>query len=609
MFDTWTDFLAWLAATLGDDAAAVEACNTALDGDDVPEGITADSTPDVVVATLLDETVDTLSAALRDAAQDDAVTLDDLTAIADALDYLDAEVTYRETEAAEADGRRADLLQRIAGQDGGDDTEGEPEGDDAEPEAGTDEAPADDNADEPVPVTASTPRRPAPGRVAANRRSRTARRDATPPARTGPEFVAMRRAGMVAAGDQVRMSTDGGDRDRSVGAMFAATAELVRRGGGNGEYEPVVRLQYEFPEERHLRSDDPDGNSRKIAAVIDGHRHSENRLEAGARLDAIVAAGGLCAPLMPYYGLQELGNAGRPVRDFLPSFTADRGGIVFQPPPSFAAGDFAGGVDVWTAANDANPTDPTTKPCLTIDCNENEEVELYAVTDCVEVSNFRQRSFPEQNEVYVNGSRMVHAQTADTSLITAIAAASTAQVAPQAIGFTRDVLFYVDLHVAAYRSRNRMDNGETLDIMLPNWVGSAMRANLVRELPGDGLEKLAVADAMIDGWFRSRGLRVGYFRDTQQFGALTPGAELEWKSTITWYLWAPGSFLFLDGGTLDLGLVRDSTLNALNRARYFSETFEALAFIGTDAVKVTQDVCLDGSTSGTVDPSTLCGVS
>ena len=44
----------------------------------------------------------------------------------------------------------------------------------------------------------------------------------------------------------------------------------------------------------------------------------------------------------------------------------------------------------------------------------------------------------------------------------------------------------------------------------------------------------------------------------------------------------PGSFLFLDSGTSDFGLVRDSVLNARNVSRLHVETLEQLAVTGVD---------------------------
>ena len=56
---------------------------------------------------------------------------------------------------------------------------------------------------------------------------------------------------------------------------------------------------------------------------------------------------------------------------------------------------------------------------------------------------------------------------------------------------------------------------------------------------------------------------------------------------MVWYLFAEGTFLFLDGGTHDIGIVRDSTLVGTNDYIQFTENFEAVAMVGVESYKVT----------------------
>lgn len=66
-------------------------------------------------------------------------------------------------------------------------------------------------------------------------------------------------------------------------------------------------------------------------------------------------------------------------------------------------------------------------------------------------------------------------------------------------------------------------------------------------------------------------------------------------TTVYAYLFSEGSFLHLDGGTLDLGLVRDSTLNATNEFATFAENFENVAFIGQESLEIQLNLSPDGS--------------
>ena len=74
------------------------------------------------------------------------------------------------------------------------------------------------------------------------------------------------------------------------------------------------------------------------------------------------------------------------------------------------------------------------------------------------------------------------------------------------------------------------------------------------------------------------------------FGLLAagkPGAALfekampieEIPAATTWVLYPESSHLFIDGGTLELGIIRDSVLNQTNNYQVFRETYEQVVLI------------------------------
>jgi hypothetical protein len=69
----------------------------------------------------------------------------------------------------------------------------------------------------------------------------------------------------------------------------------------------------------------------------------------------------------------------------------------------------------------------------------------------------------------------------------------------------------------------------------------------------------------------------------------------QYPTTVDAFIFPEGSFLHLDAGTLDLGLVRDSTLNSTNQFQMFSETFENVALVGPESVEVVLSLSPDGS--------------
>jgi hypothetical protein len=324
---------------------------------------------------------------------------------------------------------------------------------------------------------------------------------------------------------------------------------------------------------------------------------------ANAVANGLTASGGICAPEEVRYDMPTLGVESRPTRDgFMTRFAADRGGITTLPPPVLE--ELAGAVDVWTNANDQSPSDPTTKPCLTVTCPSEDNTVVEAITKCLEYGNFRARYLPEQIEAWMGLAAVQHARTAEVQLLTAIAAGSTAVTSGQVLGTTRDVLSSLDRANAVWRYRHRDDN-ITMSFAAPAWLRDQIKSDIARQLPvGSTDETLALADATIDRFFASRNISPVWLLDGtagQTFGVQGAGPLQGWPSTVTTYLAPAGSWLFLDGGMLDLGIVRDSTLNSTNDVQVFAETFEGAHFHGVESWTLTFDTCPDGSTSAAVD--------
>jgi hypothetical protein len=78
------------------------------------------------------------------------------------------------------------------------------------------------------------------------------------------------------------------------------------------------------------------------------------------------------------------------------------------------------------------------------------------------------------------------------------------------------------------------------------------------------------------------------------FGSQGVSALVEFADSFTWYLFAEGTFLFLDGGTLDLGIIRDSSLVGTNDYKMFVETFEGVAKVGVEGLVITSTISVNG---------------
>ena len=362
-------------------------------------------------------------------------------------------------------------------------------------------------------------------------------------------------------------------------AMAKRLHGLRRVNGGDGEQHIVASISTQFPEARTL-TQDAQANWDKVQAVVGP--------------EALVAAGGHQAPFEVKYDIFGLGSAVRPVRDCLPRFQADRGGIRYITPPVLSS--YASAVGVWTAANDSAETpSPASKLSLTVAAASETTVSTDAVTLQLQFGNLLSRAYPELIARHNELGLIQHAREAEGNLMAKIGTASTAVTSTSVIGMGRDFLVQLGRAAAAYRSRHRLDADAPLRAIIPAWVKDAMAADLTLAMPGDSTLN---AYAEIDAYIASRGIIACYSLDTaggaSHFGAQSEGAMVEFPDSFIWYLFAEGSFLFLDGGTLDLGVIRDSTLVGTNDYKMFVETFENVALVGVESLQVTSTINVNG---------------
>jgi hypothetical protein len=407
--------------------------------------------------------------------------------------------------------------------------------------------------------------------------------------------------------------------DRSeLAELTSEVLEQIRWDPENyGRKHVVARARWDYPEERRLSSrNDAFTNSSLIEAVC--------------APEAVLASGGVCLPVNVDYSVPTWSTAQRPFRDGLPGYEADRGGIRFVSPPDIGVPDLQGSASgagtatrVWTEATDAAPAGQT-KPVWTVACGSEQLVYVNAIPTRIQFGNMFGRFAPEQVAANTEQAIAVAAREAELELLT-LAYNSSKQVKPvQYLGATRDLLASVDLLIAQYRYSHRIPRTARFTCVFPDWAKDLIRSDMARELAHDtdGGDRLAVSDAQIEIWFSVRGINVIWTLDglktgtygtggsalANQFGLLGSSApEPQWPNqasdaslVVGWLLYVEGTYQFLDGGRLDLGVVRDSTLDATNDYETFVETFEGLAFRGLEAYQVQSTVLPSGGSAGTV---------
>lgn len=498
----------------------------------------------------------TLTGLLREALSEPA-DLDAGTVIRGALDDIKSELTARVEQRELQATRAAELLDGYEISEIADDTDPDSAGitDDhqaaATPEEVELEAPAEGEAQAVAAgINLATAVRRTAVRVAAN---------AVPEQHSDIQAVGMGPAAGAVSNPNLSLT--------EAGELFHRFNRHVGRSGR----QSLLRLEKNYPETRQFGMS-VEENTRMVDAVT-GQR-------------AIVASGGICGPLEADFTHPVCGDRGRPIRDGLPAFQADRGGIRFA--PSITVGDLEDAITIWTNENDESPSAVTEKACPHINCEDELEAKVDAIVRCITVGNFQAKFNPEFWRSRLDLLLVEHDRVAEQTLFGQIQAAATnVTQAATAGGTAKEALRALDRASAGIRSRHRLSRSTVMNWIAPDWLRDALRSSLTNQAPGDMLDPYSAADATIASFFSNRSIRPIWSPDLQVFSAQGAGALTSFPSTATTVLYPEGTFVFLDGGSLDLGIeITDSTLNATNDRQAFAETFEGVVFRGCEALEL-----------------------
>jgi hypothetical protein len=339
-----------------------------------------------------------------------------------------------------------------------------------------------------------------------------------------------------------------------------------------------------------------------------------NHLTRSDIKDSLVAGGGWCAPSEIRYNFFNIACESGMID--LPTFGVTRGGIQFPVSPSLAdaVGTNAfGGFAVefsnasvpflWTEADDiATVTGSPNKPCVRVPCPSFSEERLECYGLCLTAGNLTDDAYPEATQNMIRLLMSAHAHAMNARLIALMVANSSAATTISG-GAATDAAtprLYNSVALAAvdYRERYGMCIDDVLEVVFPSWVREVIRADLAWKA---GVEMQAVSDAEIVSFFTVRNIRVQWVDDWQVRGASQFGNETvmtAWPTTVDFLIYAAGTFLHGNGMSLDLGVIRDSVLNAENDfTAAWSEECHLIARVGHESRRYTVGFNVNGSTS------------
>jgi hypothetical protein len=233
--------------------------------------------------------------------------------------------------------------------------------------------------------------------------------------------------------------------------------------------------------------------------------------------------------------------------------------------------------------NDALGGTFATKTCQDLDCVDYTEVAVNIIAHCREYGNLNARSWPEKIAHENELTMAALAQTSEMFILERIKALSINVTSGAA---TLSMLTYLVDAIAKSKwgimGRFRMAKGSRFVAVLPLVLHRLWEVDSVQN-PYDRFK----TPADFDNYLRSLNIDPVYYLDGQ-FAAgddMTPDAAQTaaaldpWPNTFQWGFYPQGAFLGIDMGSLELGIVRDSTLNSTNDFQIFGERFRNVARI------------------------------
>jgi hypothetical protein len=419
---------------------------------------------------------------------------------------------------------------------------------------------------------------------------------------TVPSAIPKQRLAVTASVDIPGVASGDGIHDlASLGAVAQRKVKSMPVTSGNPNYALIASIRNEYDHTVDDRT--------SLGQVNDLINHLTSR----DKQEALVAAGGWCAPSEIRYDFFNIACTSGLID--LPTFGVSRGGIRFPVSPSLADvfggafGGFSTTLSVtsnpwlWTEDSDiAAVTGSPTKPCIRVPCPDFDEERLECFGICLTAGNLTDDAYPEATQNMLRLLQSAHDHAMNGRFISRMVSLSSAVVNTGSFAVTGQPVYqqvYGGIALAAtdYRARYGMCDDDILEVVAPYWVRSEIRADLAWR---NGVEPNQIPDSEINAHFNVINVRVQWVNDWQvrgagQFGNAT--AMTAWPTSADILVYAAGTFVKGSGLTLDLGVVRDSVLNETNdHTAAWSEECHLIARVGHESRQYRINFAVNGRT-------------
>lgn len=418
--------------------------------------------------------------------------------------------------------------------------------------------------------------------------------------------------------------------DGSLDDISAASGRLFAQfgQGRTGRGQAVKRSLGQIVRERDPQLVLPRTADHNAELAVINHARNERRLDGGSLLrtwsdgvkanadapDALTAAAGWCAPSENDYSLCSLWDLDGLID--LPTTTAPRGGINYTPDFTWAQINDAA-ITSFTKLTEAQVIADTPKNCTELPCPTFTDRRLDVAVTCITGSFLQSHAYPEVVATWRDGLLTKHAYEVNKDIIAQILAFAPAPVVipPQgaaAPGSTPDasavssLLSAIELAAVDMRERSNMSFNRTLEVVLPRWVLTQMRADIARRNAWHA-DPFALANSTIVSWFTTRGVRPQFIRGWQdaQSGLATGPGDITapitpltaLPTTVNFLIYPAGAIVLAREDVVTLTNVYDSTNLKQNLyTALFTEEAYAPIFPCGEVREYTASLCPSGAT-------------
>lgn len=491
-----------------------------------------------------------------------------------------------EAAASEGEGESAPAEEAAPEGDGASEGEAAPEGD--APETAAADTP-DEGAETPQTLAASATRR------------RSRKIEAVVPGKHKPKAEPKRTGAVLVASGEVRGVAAGhefGNLEEAYRALHTTWRTL--RASSDGRDKNVLTMDYRgLYDDAHTMVADPWENAAKVAAHVNQFREALS----------LTASGGVPGPGQPRYELLTYGTAARPVRDAVPVMLAPRGIVNWNVSPTiddFVVDTSNAAINFATSATDASGGSYKTVQEITAPTTATATVEAEYAR--LQHGNFADKFLPELMAAWMKNLMVRYARHNDQRRLAEISAGSTKYTdTPAKYGAYRD-LKRAFIGIVEEIEDHLRDPNLPIRVLMPEYLPGMLATDLIAQAPGDDAWRITEEGVRADMQAWEPNVNITWILDgtqTNQRLLTTPSGQSPrspgFDADVDWWVFPEGTWAFLDGGTLDLGIVRDSTLNAQNRFQTFTETWEVMAKFGPLSYRVVSSLCADGDSQVPTD--------